>query len=172
MGRVWAQVWVWTERLLEVVISLCLLAMVTVTVIDVAGRYLFNAPLSGGYEISEILMGLTVFAALPLASRAESHLAIGLLTDGLHGTARRWHRIAILAVSAAGLGYIGWRMSVQAMIVKGSMASTGSLQIPIWPVATAMAVLGWLSCLVTLALLARASAGLDREAHAARGSLE
>jgi len=31
------------------------------------------------------------------------------------------------------------------MIVKGSMASTGSLQIPIWPVATAMAVLGWLS---------------------------
>jgi TRAP-type C4-dicarboxylate transport system permease small subunit len=165
-------VWTWIERVLEAVISLCLLAMVAVTVLDVAGRYFFNAPLSGGFEISEILMGLTVFAALPLASRAENHLAIGLLTDGLRGNARRWHRIAILAISAAGLGYIGWRMSVQAMIVKGSMASTGSLQIPLWPVATIMAALGWLACFVTLVLLARALIGLDREAHAAKGSLE
>ena len=167
-----ARVWTWIERFLEGVISLCLLAMVAVTVLDVAGRSFFNAPLSGGYEISEILMGLTVFSALPLASRAENHLAIGLLTDGLTGNARRWHRIAILFISAAGLGYIGWRMTVQAMIVKGSMASTGSLQIPLWPVASVMALLGWLSCLVTTVLLARALAGLDRDAHAARGSLE
>ncbi len=167
-----ARVWTWIERCLEAVISLCLLAMVAVTVIDVAGRYFFNAPLSGGYEISEILMGLTVFSALPLASRVESHLAIGLLTDGLQGNARRWHRICILFISALALGYIGWRMTVQAMIVKGSMASTGSLQIPLWPVASSMAVLGWLSCLVTVVLLARALAGLDRDAHAARGALE
>lgn len=165
-------VWTWIERLLEGVISLCLLSMVAVTVIDVAGRYFFNAPLSGGYEISEILMGLTVFSALPLASRAESHLAIGLMTDGLKGNARRWHRIAILFLSALGLGYVGWRMGVQAMIVKGSMASTGSLQIPLWPVASVMAALGWLSCIVTTVLLLRALAGFDREAHAAKGSLE
>lgn len=167
-----ARVWTGIERTLEAVISLCLLTMVAVTVNDVAGRYFFNAPLSGGYEISEILMGLTVFAALPLASRAESHLTISLLTDRLKGNARRWHRIAILGISAAGLGYIGWRMGVQAMILKGSMASTGSLQIPLWPVATAMAVLGWMSFLVTLVLLVRALAGLDRYAHAAKGSLE
>jgi TRAP-type C4-dicarboxylate transport system permease small subunit len=146
--------------------------MVALTVIDVAGRYFFNAPLSGGYEISEILMGMTVFSALPLASRAENHLAIGLLTDRLTGNARRWHRIVILLISVLGLGFIGWRMTVQAGIVKSSMASTGSLQIPLWPVASVMAVLGWLSCLVTFGLLMRALAGLDRDAHAAKGSLE
>jgi TRAP-type C4-dicarboxylate transport system permease small subunit len=167
-----AQVWWGIEKLLEAVISLCLLAMVAVTVIDVAGRYFFNAPLSGGYEMSELLMGLTVFAALPLASRAESHLAIGLLTDRLTGNARRWHRIVILFISALGLGFIGWRMGVQAMIVKGSMASTGSLQIPLWPGAAVMSALGWLSCIVTTALLVRALAGFDRDAHAAKGSLE
>lgn len=167
-----ARAWFWIEKLLETVISLCLLAMVAVTVTDVAGRYIFNAPLTGGYEISELLMGLTVFAALPLASRAESHLAIGLLTDNLKGNARRWHRIVILFISSLGLGYIGWRMWVQAMIVKGSMASTGSLHIPLWPVATIMALLGWLACIVTVVLLARALAGLDREAHAAKGSFE
>ena len=63
-------------------------------------------------------------------------------------------------------------MTVQAGIVKGSMASTGSLHLPIWPVAGAMAVLAWLSCVVTLVLLVRALSGLDRDAHAAKGSLE
>ena len=167
-----ARLWQGIERALEAVIALCLLAMVALTVLDVAGRYFFNAPLAGGYEISEILMGLTVFAALPLASRAESHLAIGLLTDRLTGNARRLHRIVILAISTAGLGFIGWRMTVQAGIMYGSMASTGSLRLPLWPVASAMAALGWLSCLVTAVLLARALAGLDRDLHAAKGSLE
>ncbi len=168
MARLWSLI----ERGLEAVISLCLLAMVALTVFDVAGRYFLNAPISGGYELSEILMGLTVFAALPLASRAENHLAIGLLTDRLTGPARRWHRIGILVISTAGLGFIGWRMTVQAGIMYGSMASTGSLRLPLWPVAGAMAALAWLSCLVTLVLLLRALAGFDRDAHAAKGSLE
>jgi TRAP-type C4-dicarboxylate transport system permease small subunit len=167
-----ARLWTGVEKALEAIIALCLLAMVALTVLDVVGRYFFNAPIAGGYEISEILMGLTVFAALPLASRAESHLAIGLLTDRLTGARRRWHRIAILVISTLGLGFIGWRMTVQAGIVHGSMASTGSLHLPIWPVAATMAVLGWLSCLVTAVLLARAVAGFDRDLHAAKGSLE
>ena len=167
-----AVIWTWIERFLELVISLCLLAMVGITVIDVAGRYFLNAPLRGGYEISELLMGMTVFASLPLASRAENHLTIGLLTDRLQGSSRRWHRIAVLLISAGSLAFIGWRMSVQAGIVQGAGATTGSLYIPIWPFAGAMAVLAWLSCLVTTVLLVRALAGLDRDAHAARGSLE
>ena len=168
MARLWSLI----ERGLEAVISLCLLAMVALTVFDVVGRYFLNMPISGGYELSEILMGLTVFAALPLASRAENHLAIGLLTDRLTGPARRWHRIGILVISTVGLGFIGWRMTVQAGIMYGSMATTGSLRLPLWPVAGVMAALGWLSCLVTLVLLLRALSGLDRDAHAAKGSVE
>ena len=49
------KVWTLIERILEAVISLALLAMVAVTVFDVAGRYFFGAPLSGGFEISEMV---------------------------------------------------------------------------------------------------------------------
>ncbi|MDP2087371.1 MAG: TRAP transporter small permease [Gemmobacter sp.] len=164
--------WRWTERVLEGVISLALIAMAAVTVIDVAGRYLFNAPLQGGYEISELMMGLTVFAALPLATRAESHLAIGLMTDRLHGRARRVHRIVILLSTVAALAFIAWRMGVQAQILHRSEAATGSLQLPLWPLAGVMAGLAWLATVVAVVLVLRAFAGLDRDAHAAKGSLE
>ena len=167
-----ALVWRWTERLLEAVIVLCLIAMTGVTVIDVAGRYFFGAPLQGGYEISELLMGLTVFASLPLATRAESHLAIGLLTDRLRGQARRVHRIVILVVTLGSLAFIAWRMGVQADILARSEAASGSLQLPLWPVARAMSWLAWLATAVAAVLTLRALAGLDRDAHAARGSLE
>jgi TRAP-type transport system small permease protein len=172
MAPVWSRVWLWIERFLEAVISLCLLAMTGVTVIDVVGRYFFNAPLKGGYEISEMLMGMTVFAALPLASRAESHLTVSLLTDRLNGKARRVHRIVILIVSVAALAFIAWRMGVQASIVQNSKQATGSLQIPLWPIARVMSVLAWLSALVAAVLTGRALMGLDADAHAARGSVE
>ncbi len=165
-------IWRWLERGLEAVISLCLIAMATITVVDVAGRYFLNAPLKGGYEISEMMMGLTVFAALPLATRAENHLAIGLLTDRLTGEARRLHRIVILIVTVGSLAFIAWRMGVQADILARSKAASGSLQLPLWPAVRAMAVLAWLSCAIAAVLMLRALIGLDRGATAAKGSLE
>ena len=167
-----ALVWRWTERLLEAVIMLCLIAMTGVTVVDVVGRYFFGVPLRGGYEISELLMGLTVFAALPLATRAESHLTIGLLTDRLQGGALRVHRIVILIVTVGSLAFVAWRMGVQADILERSEAASGSLQLPLWPVARVMSWLAWLSTVVALVLTLRALAGLDRDAPGARGSLE
>ncbi|MCB1342013.1 MAG: TRAP transporter small permease [Pseudooceanicola sp.] len=164
--------WRWVEHFLEGVISLCLVAMAGLTVIDVAGRYFFNAPLKGGYEISELLMGLTVFASLPLATRAESHLTISLLTDRLRGGFRRWHRIVILIVTCAALAFIGWRMGVQAGIFYNSKIASGSLQLTLWPFAAIMAVLAWLSAAVALVLTLRALAGYDADARGAHGSLE
>lgn len=168
MARLWAA----TEWVLGMVISVALIAMTAVTVIDVVGRYLFGTPLQGGFELSELLMGLTVFAALPLATRAEGHLAIGLLTDRLRGRARGAHRIAILAITAGSLAFIAWRMGVQAQILHRGEAATGSLQLPLWPMAGVMAGLAWLATLVAVVMLGRALTGLDRDAPAARGSLE
>ena len=168
MGRAWA----WVEWGLEAVICLCLAAMTVITVIDVTGRYVFNAPLTGGYELSELLMALTVFAALPLATRADSHLTVSLLTDRLRGGARRLHRAVILALSAAALAFIAWRMGVQADTLVRSGGATGSLQLPLWPLARAMAVLAWAACAVAVVLLLRAAAGLDRDAPEGRRSVE
>lgn len=167
-----ARAWRWVELGLEAVICLCLAAMTVVTVIDVTGRYVFNAPLSGGYELSEMMMALTVFAALPLATRADSHLTVGLLTDRLTGWRRRVHRVVVLAISAATLAFIAWRMGLQADTLVRTGGASGSLQVPLWPLARTMSVLGWFSCAIALVLMLRVATGLERADVTGRRSVE
>ena len=78
----------------------------------------------------------------------------------------------ILIVTLGALVFIAWRMGVQASILARSEAASGSLQLPLWPVAMVMSWLAWLAAAVAAVLVLRALAGLDREAPAARGSLE
>lgn len=160
--------WNWVEHALEAVMAAFLLAMAVITGIDVIGRYAFNAPLPGGYEIVQYLMAVSVFAALPLAARAEGHLTIGLFTDRLTGRARRWHRIVILVISAGTLAFLAWRMGVQAGVMDRRQMASGSLGLPLGPVGWAMTALAWLSVAVTLLLLVQALAGRENTA-AGRG---
>lgn len=164
--------WRWVEIWLELVISLCLVAMTALTVIDVAGRYFLGMPMPGAFEISELLMGLTVFASLPLATRSDGHLTIGLLTDRLYGRAQRVHRVTILIVSFLALSFIAWRMEVQTSIFLRSHIASGSLRLPLWPFAGVMSALAGLSALVALVMILRALTGRDTGAPAGRRSLE
>ena len=154
--------WRLVELSLEAVISICLLSMATLTVVDVAGRYFFNTPFRGAYEISQMMLAITVFAALPLTTRAESHLTVSLFVDRLRGPARRFHRSVILAISAGSLAFIAWRMGVQADTLGRTGAASGTLQLPFWPLARTMSVLAWFSCAVCLVLLFRALIGSER----------
>ena len=62
--------------------AVMLAILVGLTVVDVVGRYFFNAPIPGGYEITQILMAAIIFGGLPAVSRLESHITVDLL-DGL-----------------------------------------------------------------------------------------
>ena len=50
--------------------------MMMITAVDVAGRYLFNKPLAGGFELTEMLLAALIYCGLPLvsaAARAHRH---------------------------------------------------------------------------------------------------
>jgi len=55
------------EALLGVAASMILLAMMLLTTVDVVARYLFNRPLRGAFEITELMLVVLIFAGLPLA---------------------------------------------------------------------------------------------------------
>ena len=49
------------------------------TTADVIGRYIFNWPLRGAFEITELLLLTLIFAGLPLASRADEHVTLDFI---------------------------------------------------------------------------------------------
>lgn len=156
-----ARMWTIAEITLEAVMALFLLAMASITVTDVIGRYLFGTPLSGGYEIVQYLMGLVVFAALPLATRAEAHLTIDLFANQVPRRFRKAHHAIVLAFSGLALAVIAWRMTAQASVMARSETASGSLGVPLAPIAYSMAALAWFSLLVCLTLLVLTLLGKD-----------
>ncbi len=60
-------------------VSLC--AMMGLTVIDVVGRYVFNAPILGAFEITSFLVSILVFSFLGYAQSQKSHVTVDLLVN-------------------------------------------------------------------------------------------
>jgi TRAP-type C4-dicarboxylate transport system permease small subunit len=112
-----------------------LFAMMMVTVVDVVGRYVFRAPLVASFELTEYLMGLLVFLALPLVSMRGDHIRIGLLDRHLGSTWKRIRDRAAGLLAGAVCGLLAWRVIVLAARLAGYGDSTQTLRIPLAPLA-------------------------------------
>ena len=130
------------RRALEYGLGGCCAALLAglagLTVVDVVGRYVFNAPLSGAFELTQLMLGALVFAALPLTTIAGEHVEVDMLYGLSPAPARRAMRLLGALVSAAALWVIAWRLAVHAqrLAVDGTM--TNALSLPLAP-------LGWLA---------------------------
>jgi TRAP-type C4-dicarboxylate transport system permease small subunit len=102
------------DRVFAVAAGLALLAMTAVAFLDVAFRSL-NRPVTGAYELTAILVALTVFAALPGVTRRDEHVRAGMLgmlakRRPAFGTGLRWLRRLLLVVLFAYLAITLVRM--------------------------------------------------------------
>lgn len=91
--------------------SAILFALMMITFVDVIGRYLFNRPLQGAFEITELMLLVLIFAGLPLVSHADEHVTMDFI-DGLLGPAGRKVAIGIshfvVAATLIGLAWLVW----------------------------------------------------------------
>jgi TRAP-type transport system small permease protein len=139
-------------RLLQWIAGTTLFALMMVVAVDVAGRYLFNHPLPAGYEMVQALMGLLVFVTLPLVSRNNDHISLGLLDHFFSGRADRLRRALVHLFSAAVLGFITWRLAVHAGKLVAGRDVTPVLQMPLAPIAWFMTAAAALSTVLLLLL--------------------
>ena len=81
--------------------GMLLIGVVLMTVISVLGRYLFNAPIPGDYELTELACGIAVFAFFPYCHARNGNIVVEFFTGGLptrHKTALGTvHNIAFYA---------------------------------------------------------------------------
>lgn len=92
------------------VITLC---MVTLVVLAVVMRYVFNAPLVFSYDLSVILFAWVVFVSLGLAERSGAHLSVDIIDHALPSGVLRYLYIArqiIMAAFCLWFAYLGWRL--------------------------------------------------------------
>jgi TRAP-type C4-dicarboxylate transport system permease small subunit len=115
--------------------AVLLFALMAITCIDVIGRYFFNAPLVGAFEMTEVAMALLIYAALPLVTLREEHVSIDLLGTVISQRWRRVQELVVSAVSVALLVLVAWAVFQKAGSVAEVGLYTDSLRIPMAPVA-------------------------------------
>ncbi len=130
--------------LLEGLSAVLLVALIAVTATDVVGRYLLNAPLSGAFEMTELMLGALVFAALPLVSRSGSHVEVDLLVTVLPERVNHALGFIAAAISALVLVYFAWRLGILGIQQWQEGSRSVSLGVPFWP----FAALGAAGCLM------------------------
>jgi TRAP-type transport system small permease protein len=120
----------------------CLLfAMMTLTFIDVVMRYFFNAPIKGGFEVTEMMMAVLIFAGLPLVSRKNEHVTIDAFDRFFPGVVRRVLHLLIQLVCAATLVGMAWLLYRKAVSFAEIGDVTQTLKFPIAPFVYLMAAL-------------------------------
>lgn len=125
-GRVFAGV-------LGAISALLLLGLMALTCVDVVGRYLFDAPLEGAFEITEVMLLALVFAAFPLTTARGQHVEVDLLAMLASASVNRLLLIFGGLFSAALLGTFAWRLIVHAAKAAEDGSVTNALSIPLAP---------------------------------------
>ncbi|RMC30813.1 TRAP transporter small permease [Paracoccus alkanivorans] len=135
-----------------VLLGVLLIALTAVTVVDVAGRYLFNSPLSGGTELTELLVMAVVFAGLPAITLDDGHVTADLLTQHFSPTGKEWQLFCARILSAAALALGAWQLWQHGLRLASYNQTTLYLKIPMGPVAQFAAVICAASAVMVLAM--------------------
>jgi TRAP-type C4-dicarboxylate transport system permease small subunit len=141
----------WLDRLLGATAALLLLGLMLLTTVDVVSRYIFNWPLRGAFEITELLLLTLIFAGLPLASRAGEHVTLDFIDRPLTPWGRRLLRRLIDLLCGAIILGLAWRVWVKAEKIAAYGDTTEVLRLPISPFVYVMALMVAITGVVHLA---------------------
>lgn len=139
-------------RLFGAFAALAILAVLVLTAINVAGRYLFTLPLRGAEEMTGFLVVAIVMLGAAEAYRRGDHIRIDLLTERLGPRGARWIDIlSHLAVGVFALNLLRTGLHTVEFSHRFGAYSSGYLQIPMWIPQTSLVLGGAL--LLAMALL-------------------
>ena len=145
---------VWLDRALGAAAAVLLFGLMALTATDVVGRYVFNWPLRGAFEITELLLLALIFAGLPLASRADEHVTLDFIDMALRHRGRLLLRRLVDLVCGLLILGLAWRVWIKAGKIAGYGDTTEVLRLPVGPFVYFMAVMVAITGIVHLAKVA------------------
>jgi len=121
------------DAVLGVAASAILMAMMCLTFVDVVARYVFNRPIRGGFEVTELLLLVLIFAGLPLVSHADEHVTMDFIDRLLRSRTRALLSRCIHVVVAALMFFMAWQVTIKAARISSYGDATDVLRIVYGP---------------------------------------
>jgi TRAP-type transport system small permease protein len=155
------------ETLCSLLCASALFAIMTLTFFDVGGRKLLSQSIPGSLELTELLMVVVIFAALPLVSARGEHV----IFDSLDSVWPAWFlkiQAALVHLLCAalmlGLAYLMWKTGTQ---YAENGETTAQLKLSKAPFIYGMALLCGVTGLVHLGLITKPADALQEGEGAA-----
>jgi TRAP-type C4-dicarboxylate transport system permease small subunit len=146
----WHQSLATVEMVGKIIVTLLMLAMIAVTVADVVGRR-FGITLAASFEVTQLLVALTFYLALPQATARRAHIVVDVIPQ-------RHDRVLDLVVAALvdllSAFVMAWAAAM--LIRQGQTLDRFNTllqftRLPLSPFVLVMGVFAWATALVCLA---------------------
>lgn len=141
------------EMLCGTLAGLALLAIMVLTFFDVSGRKLLSHSITGSLELTELLMVVVIFGALPLVSEKGEHVVFDSLDPLIPDFLRKIQRGLIHLLCGAALLGLAWLMVRTGHDFLSTGETTAQLKILKAPFIYGMGVLCAFTGLVHLSLM-------------------
>ncbi len=121
------------NKLLVDAAALVLFGLMLMTSLDVGGRYLFNAPLMGVFELTEFMMVCVVFLAMAYTQAGKGHVAVDLVVNRFPRGVQTFITVISLLLSLLVMALITWKSVERGFEVMNAGECSGTLGIPVYP---------------------------------------
>ncbi len=140
----------WLALFFSTASAITLFAMMALTFADVFARYVVNSPVTGATELTEIMLAVVVFTAMPMMAFRNDHIVVDLTDKFFSPTMHKIRQSLIGLLFAVALFYLGSRIFVLAKRALRNGETTEYLEIPVGYVINFIGVCCWLTALLAV----------------------
>lgn len=127
-----------------------LFALMVMTCIDVFGREILNTPLDGATELTQLMMGVIVFAVLPIVSLREDHVTVDLLDRWFPRRLAPPRQVILNLMASVMMAVVCWRVWVIGYFQMDYGDTTEFLEIPLGPISYFISVMSGFAAVALL----------------------
>lgn len=125
------------SKSLSIIGMVALIAMMLLTGIDVFLRYVFNSPILGSAEITELMMVTLAFVAIVWCTADNAHIKVDLLSSRIPEIGKIISDVVFYLMYLVLVSLMAWRSFLEALSVRPTSTTVGArssiLFIPHYP---------------------------------------
>ncbi len=153
-------------KLFAVTGGILLLLIAAMTMVSIIGRFFFDTPIRGDFEMTKQGMGLVVASFIPYCILNGGNLIVDFFTSKTSlKTQRILDTVGALA-TGTGLSLFAWKATEAIADVRDSNEVSGNIDLPVWWIYAGMAPSLWLAVFAAIVLAIKTWRGEHQESEA------